>query len=119
MLTLRGPGIKRARLLKALEDMALADTCWQRNHAVRVGVEVDEFGDETMVFSRHQGDGLPAANLTIELRPYGCGIADIVALDAQPLSAVEYNAVVADFQARIGTPAAAMTGFKVEREPLP
>lgn len=110
-LTLRGPGIKRAALFKAFDDLVLADTRWQRNHALEVESDADEFDDEAIVFSRLAGDDLPAANLLLQLRPYGCSIADIASVDAKSLSSVEYNALVEDFLARIGTPAAARTGF--------
>lgn len=113
-LTLRGPGIKRTALFKALSDLSLRDTRWQRNNALEVGSRAGELDDETVSFSRQSGDGLAAANLVMELRPYGCQITDIVSVEAEPLSCVEYNALAEDFLARIGTPAAVMTGFKVE-----
>lgn len=118
-LTLRGPGIKRVALFKAFDKMALAQTCWQRKNGVEVDLDANDFGDKAIVFSRQTSDGLPAANLFLELRPYGCSIIDIVPLEVAPLGAAEYNAVVNDFFARIGEPAAAETGFTVEFSTAP
>jgi len=78
---------------------------------LEVESDADEFDGEAIGFSRLAGDDLPAANLLLQHRPYGCSIADIASVDAKSLSSVEYNALVEDFLARIGTPAAARTGF--------
>lgn len=118
-LTLRGPGIRRIVLFKAFDKMALAETRWQRSNALEVRLDADDFGDKAIVFSRQACDGLPAVNLLFELRPYGCCITDIVSLESEPLSSVEYNALTEDFLARIGAPAAAETGFKTEFSTAP
>lgn len=113
-LYLRGPGIKRAALSQALDEMAQADDQWIRNKELEQNLHTGEDDGDAMAFSRLSGEGFAAAGLVLWSRPDGYSVANIVPLETGSLSHEEYNAILNDFQTRIALPAANKCGYKVE-----
>jgi hypothetical protein len=112
-LNLRGPVERRPELRAALIAAAVAP--WRVDLERSDEVSSNAVASEGVLwFQRKQSDDYPAAGLTLWGTKDGYYVSNIVPLEMGNLAITQYNAILADFIARIADPVAATHGYTVE-----
>lgn len=110
-LTLQGPAAGKARLRQALLDHAVPP--W--THAAGREKMLGEAGsdDGAIAFEREADGDLEAAGLVLFGTTDGFEVVNIVPITVSELTHRAYNAILRDFERRVASPAALLTGFEV------
>lgn len=111
-MAIRGPIAKRHELREAL--IAAAIDPWRVDLERSAEVARNAVTSEDVVlFRRNVDQDHPAAGLTLWGTKDGYYVPNIVPLDVKSLTFAQYNAVLADFIARIAAPVTAQFGFTI------
>lgn len=111
-MAIRGPIAKRPDLREAL--IAAAIEPWRVDLERSAEVARNAVTSEDVVlFRRDAGQDHPAAGLTLWGNENGYYVPNIVPLEMGSLTFTQYNAVLADFIARIAAPVIAQFGFTI------
>lgn len=111
-MAIRGPIAKRPELREAL--IAAAIEPWRVDLERSAEVARNAVTPEDVVlFRRDAGQNHPAAGLTLWGTEDGYYVPNIVPLEMGSLTFAQYNAVLADFIARIAAPVTAQFGFTI------
>lgn len=112
-MALKGAMANRPALRATL--IAAATAPWrvdlQRSAEVACNAVTNE---DVLLFRYEPGDGYPAAGLTLWGADEGYYVSNIVPLETGSLTVAQYNAVLADFIARVAEPVAYKCDFAIE-----
>lgn len=112
-LTLRGPVGRRPELREAL--IAEAKAPWQPDlERTADAAQHGLIAEDVLLFQRGGDADLPPAGLTLLANHDGYYVPNIVPLEVGELTYTQYNAILADFIARVVEPIAARYDYEIE-----
>ncbi|CEJ14706.1 hypothetical protein BN1110_05041 [bacterium YEK0313] len=111
-MAIRGPIAKRPELREALIAAAIEPWRVDLERSAEVAHNARASGD-VVLFRRDAGQDHPAAGLTLWGTEDGYYVPNIVPLEIGRLTFAQYNAVLADFIARVAAPVTAQFGFTI------
>lgn len=111
-MAIHGPIAKRPELREALIAAAIAPWRVDLERSAEV-VRNAVTSEDVILFRRDAGQNHPAVGLTLWGNGDGYYVPNIVPLEMSSLTFAQYNAVLADFIARIAAPVTAKFGFTI------
>lgn len=111
-MAIRGPIAKRPELREALIAAAIEPWSVDLERSAEVARNAAA-SEDVVLFRRDAGQDYPAAGLTLWATEDGYYVPNIVPLEMGSLTFAQYNAVLADFIARIAAPVTAQFGFTI------